>query len=441
MNILIIGSGAREHAIAESLSRSPQLPHLFCCGNSFNPGIISLSNDFWVGDINHIPAVLTAAKNWAIDLAIIGPEAPLACGLADALWDSNIPTVGPKKNLAQIESSKAFARDLMEKYNIPGLPRYQKFSGDLKGVEAFLHELGDGNYVIKANGLMGGKGVKVAGDHLHSFTEALSFCTEILASGQSFIIEEKLIGQEFSLMCFCDGERVIPMPLVQDHKRAYENDEGPNTGGMGSYSDANHSLPFLTEEEVSTAAVINQRVIKALQDECQMTYQGILYGGFIATAKGIYVIEFNARFGDPEALNVLSLLESDLVSICQALVNGNLSHSHVSFAHLATVCKYVVPQGYPDHPIRNEVIDYSEVVDKNSLYLAGVNAIDNKLLITGSRTAAFVGVANTLAKAESMAEKEIKRIKGPLFHREDVGTAQLIEKRISFMAQLKASCA
>ena len=243
MNILIVGSGAREHAIAAALHRSPQQPRIFCCGTSVNPGIKQMAVEYWVGDITDVAAIADTAKEWQISLAINGPEAPLEKGLADALWSTAIPTIGPRKKLAQIETSKGFARDLMLKHKIPGLPRYQIFS-DMKGIETFLYQLGEGNYVVKANGLMGGKGVKVAGDHLHSINEAMSYCKEIIALNQSVVIEEKLLGQEFSFMCFCDGEHIVPMPIVQDHKRAFVDDKGPNTGGMGSYSDANHRCLF-----------------------------------------------------------------------------------------------------------------------------------------------------------------------------------------------------
>ncbi|KTD12004.1 phosphoribosylamine-glycine ligase [Legionella gratiana] len=436
MNILVIGSGAREHALIKALHRSPQNPSLFCYGTSVNPGIHQLTAQYDTGDITDCAAVLSAAKLWAIDLAIIGPEAPLEQGMADALWKIGIPTIGPKKNLAQIETSKEFARDLMQKYNIQGLPRYKKFT-NLDQIESFLHELGEGNYVIKANGLMGGKGVKVAGEHLHSITEALSFCQEILNQKQTILIEEKLIGQEFSLMCFADGECLIPMPLVQDHKRAYDGDRGPNTGGMGSYSDTDHSLPFLTPNEVQDALAINNAVFHALSHECKEQYIGILYGSFIATKNGIYVIEFNARFGDPEALNVLSILESDFVALCHALVNGSLTEDKVTFAKQATVCKYTVPEGYPDSPKKNFVVDFSKIACQNYLYLASVNQVDEQIIALGSRTAAYVGIADSIFAAEMNAEHEVSLIEGPLFHRQDIGTEPLIQQRIEQMLRIR----
>src|SRR5579885_653812 len=436
MNIMIVGSGAREHAIAAALQRSFTKPHIFCCGSSVNPGIRQMTHDYWTGDITNVAMIVQAATDWQIDLVIIGPEAPLEKGLADALWNVNIPVIGPKKNMAQIETSKAFARDLMRRYHIPGLPRYQMFH-DMQGVRDFLEELGEGNYVVKANGLMGGKGVKVAGDHLQSFVEAMDFGSEILGRGQTFVIEEKLIGQEFSFMCFCDGEHVVPMPVVQDHKRAFVDDKGPNTGGMGSYSDASHSIPFLTEQDLNDAYRINESVIRALTKEFNDRYIGILYGSFIATRHGVYVIEFNARFGDPEALNVLTILDSDFAAICQALIAGNLSSGQVKFLHQATVCKYAVPNGYPDAPVKDVAIDISAVKNKSHLYLSSVHAVDGKIYAAGSRTAAYVGVADSISVAEEISEKEICAVKGPLFHREDIGTERLIRRRVYAMRGLR----
>lgn len=438
MNILTIGSGAREHAIVSALHCSTQKPTLFCFGTSLNPGIMRLCAEYSVLDIMNPADVAEKAKLLHIDFAIIGPEAPLEAGVADALWAAGIPTIGPKKALAQIETSKNFARDLMQKYHIPGLPQYQTFN-EMTGILEFLTQLGDGNYVVKACGLMGGKGVKVAGDHLHSFDDALQFCKEIFKLGQTVLIEEKLIGQEFSFMCFSDGTHLIPMPLVQDHKRAFAGDQGPNTGGMGSYSMPDHSLPFLTQQDVAAAFRINQAVVEALQQACHEKYIGILYGSFIATKKGVAVIEFNARFGDPESLNVLSILASDFVDLCMALVTGNLTDDKAHFAAKATVCKYVVPEGYPDAPKKNQLLDLSHITNTYStpFYFASVDDREGNIYALGSRTIAFVGVAKTLQEAEKMAETAASEIKGPFFHREDIGTNTLIQSRITHMHEIR----
>jgi len=436
MRIMIVGSGAREHAIARALARSKAQPMLFCFGNSQNPGIQALTLDYWIDNICALEKVGRKAREWHIDMAIIGPEAPLEQGLVDYLQQQGIPTIGPSKALAQLESSKIFTRKLLERYHIPGSPAFRCFT-DLTGVADYLQVLGEGQYVIKADGLMGGKGVKVAGDHLQSIQEAIQFCEDLINKGHSFIIEEKLIGQEFSMLSFCDGEHLVPMPLVQDHKRAFVDDKGPNTGGMGSYSDANHSLPFLTPEEVIAAQQINEAVLKALTQTCQARYQGILYGSFIATKSGVKLIEYNARFGDPEALNVLAILESDFIAICQAMISGDLCASMVRFKPMATVCKYAVPLGYPDCPQVKKPIDISTIKNPEQLYFANVNVDTHHILTSTSRALAVVGIAPTISEAELIAEQEINRIQGALFHREDIGQARLINQRIQMMQGLR----
>ena len=433
--ILLLGSGAREHAIARALACSPQNPAIACLAANKNPGIQKLAEQFKVGSISDPKSVVSFAQKCCAKLAIIGPEAPLEAGVADALWNAGIPTVGPKKAHAQIETSKGCTRDLLAKYNIPGGPLYRRFDS-LDGVAEFLEELGE-DYVVKYDGLMGGKGVKVSGDHLHSHDEALDYCTELVNRGGSFVVEEKLIGEEFSLMSFCDGEHLAHMPPVQDHKRAYEGDEGPNTGGMGSYSDADHSLPFLTDDDISHAQQINETTAQALKKEFSEGYKGVLYGGFIATADGVKLIEYNARLGDPEAMNVLPLLESDFVEVCHGIVNGNLDERNVSFSRRATVCKYAVPEGYPDSPVKGEPIDVSSVTDTSQLYYASVDMKDGTLIEAGSRTVAYVGIAGSLVKAEAKAGAEISKVRGPLFHRTDIGTTELIQKRVEHMQTLR----
>ena len=429
--ILVIGSGAREHAIIRALDRSPQEKEIYCLASNMNPGIAELCDELTIGNINDPDFVVSYVKEMGATLAIIGPENPLANGVADALWDGGIKVVGPKKDLAQLETSKAFTRDLLNEYDIPGGPQYETFNS-MDRVEDFLTELGE-NYVVKYDGLAGGKGVKVSGDHLHSHEEALAYCNELVDKNGEFVIEEKFIGEEFSLMSFCDGETLKHMPAVQDHKRAYEGDTGPNTGGMGTYSDADHSLPFLTEDDIAEAHDINIATATAVKDKFGEGYKGILYGGFMATANGVKLIEYNARFGDPEAMNVLSLLQSDFIDICNGIANGTLENVDVSFQNKATVCKYAVPEGYPDSPVKGEPIDISGVTNSDGLFYASVDIQNGQLVEAGSRTVAIVGIADTISEAEAIAEKEVSSISGPLFHRTDIGTEAVIQKRINHM--------
>ena len=433
--ILVIGSGAREHAIVRALDRSHQEKEIYCLASNMNPGIAELCDELLIGNFNDPDFVVNYTNEIGATLAIIGPENPLENGVADALWSVKVKVVGPKKNLAKLETSKAFTRDLLREYNIPGGPQYQTFNS-LAGVTEFLNVLGK-NYVVKYDGLAGGKGVKVSGEHLHSHDEALAYCQELTDKGSEFVIEEKFIGEEFSLMSFCDGNTLKHMPAVQDHKRAYEGDTGPNTGGMGTYSDANHSLPFLTENDIVEAHQINTQTAKAVKDKFGEGYQGILYGGFMATASGVKLIEYNARFGDPEAMNVLSLLDSDFIEICNGITDGTLDNLDVRFQNKATVCKYAVPEGYPNSPVKNEQINVSKIENPDGLFYASVDIQNGKLVEAGSRTVAVVGVADSISNAENIAEKEVSAIDGPLFHRSDIGTDMVIQKRINHMKSIR----
>ena len=433
--ILIIGSGAREHAILKSLSNSRAENELFCVGTNLNPGISQICKEIVIKDINNTSLITRYAKDRKISLAIVGPENPLEAGISNELLDIGIQVIGPKKELAQIETSKTFTRNLLNEYNIPGGPKYKSFKS-LVGASEFLEHLGD-DYVVKYDGLAGGKGVKVSGEHLLSKEDALQYCHEIVKKGGSFLIEEKFIGEEFSLMSFSDGVSLKHMPLVQDHKRADENDLGPNTGGMGTYTDVNHSLPFLNDDDIATARMINEKTAEALKDRFNEGYKGILYGGFIATKAGVKLIEYNARFGDPEAMNVLSILKTDFVDICNAIIDEKLSVTEVEFENIATVCKYAVPEGYPEKPTKGERIDVSSVNNMENLFFASVGVNDGELIEEGSRTVACVGKGSSIHEAERIAEKEISCVKGPLFHREDIGTRKLIKKRIAHLESLR----
>ena len=435
MNVLLIGSGAREHAIARAIDNSQNNNSLHCFASNINPGIADVCSGFSLGNINDPKDVVRYAKETSSTLAVIGPENPLASGVADALWDVGVKVVGPKKDLAQVETSKAFTRDLLKEYNISGGPRYQTF-GSMIGIDDFLTELGE-KYVVKYDGLAGGKGVKVAGDHLQSHEDALDYCMELVDKGGKVVIEEKFIGQEFSIMSFCDGKTLRHMPAVQDHKRAYEGDTGPNTGGMGTYSDADHSLPFLKDSEIQEAHTINVATAKALKNKFGEGYKGVLYGGFMATGSGVKLIEYNARFGDPEAMNVLPLLKSDFVDICESIADGTLDGIDVQFQNKASVCKYAVPEGYPDDPVKGEPINVSSLENSDRLFYASVDIKHGSLVEAGSRTVAVVGIADSIAEAEVIAEKEVSSVSGPLFHRSDIGTETVIQDRINHMSSLR----
>ena len=437
MKILLVGNGGREHAIGEAIKRSAHNPELVVFANKNNPGLMKIANEYQVtDDLSNTNDLKKFVDEQKPDFAFVGPDNPIADGVCDFLEEIGIPAVGPKKAVARVESSKSFARDLLVKYNIPGAPKFKNFES-MEGVSEFLNELGEENYVVKADGLMYGKGVKIAGEHLMSIEEALEYAKECLEACGKCVVEEKLMGVEFSLMSFADGKTLIDMPPVQDHKRAFEKDKGPNTGGMGSYSDADHLLPFLTQKDMIQAQEISTKMLEALHKETGEYFKGILYGGFMITKNGVKLIEYNARFGDPEALNVLPILKTDFVDICQAIIDQNLISIKVEFENQATVCKYVVPKGYPDTPQKNAELDFSDFPKNAIMFYSSVNEKDGKIYTSGSRSIGVVGVADTIAEAEEIAEKAVQSIKGNVFHRPDIGTESLLQARVQFLEELR----
>jgi len=439
-NILLLGNGAREHAIAEAISRSAPKPRLFSFMKANNPGIASLSETVKLGSYSDLKAIKGFAAQNKIEFVVIGPEDPLSNGVVDALAQIGIPAVGPTKSLARLETSKSFTRNLVSKYNIPGNPQFKVFTS-IEGVETFVNKLE--GIVIKPDGLTGGKGVMVQGDHFATREEALKICRKILTENQSLIVEEKFDGEEFSLQCLCDGKTVVATPLVQDHKRRFEGDKGPNTGGMGSYSLPNHSLPFLNPEDTLAGLEISRKVAALIQ-ETGSPYKGIMYGGFIATKTGVKLLEYNARFGDPEAMNILPLLKTDFLEICRHIIAGTLDKLKIEFEPKATVCKYVVPKGYglpanhPDAVSSRAKIEVGNV-RKARLYYSSVDKKEDSLYLSSSRAIGIVGIADTLEKAEKIAQDGVKAIKGPVAYRADIGTSELIQKRIDHMKKIRGT--
>ena len=437
--ILLIGKSGRLDCLADALFSSQHSKTIHILSEVRSQGLLE-KGDVIIGKTDNISFVESAAARIRPDFAVVGPEEPLAAGVVDALARLGIPSVGPTQSLARLESSKAFTRRLLDKYGIPGNPRYRIFDST-HGIVEYLTRLG--RFVMKPDGLTGGKGVKVFGDHLTSVAEAFEYSKEIFDSGsQSIVVEECLDGEEFSLQSLFDGRNIVHAPPVQDHKRAWENDTGPNTGGMGSYSCADHSLPFLSHDQLAIAAEINRKVGEALFKETGQPYKGILYGGFMVTARGLRVIEYNARFGDPEIMNVLPLMEGDFVEVCEAIIEGRLNEINISFRQKATVCKYVVPEGYPNNSASDALIEFEEVKMMKEygstlrMFYAAVNDRNGKHYLTGSRALAFLGMGETVAEAEQLAETAARAVKGPVFHRADIGTAGLLEQRVRHMRQI-----
>src|SRR3989338_5202388 len=419
MKILLIGSGAREHCIAETLKRNKKA-ELYSYVKSKNPGIIGLSKSFELGSYNDLEKIRDYANKIKPDFAFIGPEEPLNNGVVDLLKEINIESVGPTKSLARLETSKSFARNLLRKYKIEGNPKFEIFNkNNINDAKVFIDSLNQ--CVIKPDGLTGGKGVKVQSDHFQTNKEAVDYCKEVLQTHPSVIVEEKLEGEEFSLQCLTDGKTVIATPPAQDHKRAFNDDKGPNTGGMGSYSCENHLLPFLTKKDVEEGLKMTQKVADAIRKETGEFYKGVMYAGLIVTKNGVKLVEYNARFGDPETMNVLPLMETDFIDVCNAIINQQLHKIKIKFENKATVCKYAVPKGYPNNPVK-ENIKVGKVPQNARMYYASVDKKEDGLYMTGSRAIAFLGIGSNLEEAESIAEEAVSKVKGKVFHRKDIGT-------------------
>ena len=399
--VLAVGGGGREHAIVDALVRSGA--DVCAVMKNRNPGIARLAKDLLLTKETEVAKVMEYARDHSIDLAIIGPEAPLKAGLSDALRAEGIGVVGPSKRAARMETDKGFARSLLAKHHVPGNLRFGVFEALAPAIE-FAKEA-DFQLAVKPVGLTG-KGVKVEGEQLKDEGEVLGYIREIFdrsIGGAGVVLEEKIVGEEFTLQAFVDGARVVPMPLVQDHKRAFEGDLGPNTGGMGSYSLEDHLLPFVSKDDLALAMESMRRTVDALSKE-DCVYQGVLYGQFMLTSKGPRIIEFNVRFGDPEAMNVLPLLDSNLVEICHGIAGGKLASSSVSFARMATVCKYVVPTGYGLEPKANLPIEVDEravASEGAKVFYAAVNEENGRIMTSSSRAVGIVGIASDLEGAEA----------------------------------------
>lgn len=409
MNVLVIGSGGREHAIVEAISRSPKAEKIYAAPG--NAGIAQLAECVAIKD-TEVDKLLDFAQSNAIDLTVVGPEASLAVGVVDRFREAGLKIFGPTKAATEIESSKDFAKRLMKKYDVPTAD-YATFTNYEEAL-AYVKR-GSLPTVLKYDGLAAGKGVVIATTMEEAEATLRDMLLDTKFGDGRVVIEEFLTGEEFSLMCFVAGSKICPMPVAQDHKRAYDNDEGPNTGGMGAYTE----LPFVSDEDHAYAMEnIMQRVADALVKEgCPFT--GVLYGGLMKTPQGIKVIEFNARFGDPETEVVLPRLKSDAVDLFMAVASDE--QPAAEWSEGATLGIVLASKGYPGSYDKGSVIRGAECVE-SKIYHMGTAIKDGELVTAGGRVMIVVAEAPTLREAQQKAEADVARIKcDNLFHRTDIG--------------------
>lgn len=415
MKILVIGSGGREHALVWKIAQSKKVEKIYCAPG--NAGIAQLAECVEIG-VEELDRLVAFAKETQIDLTVVGPEVPLTMGIVDRFEEAGLRIFGPNQNAAVIEGSKEFSKQLMRKYGVP-TAAYGSFT-DLNAALAYLDQVG-APIVVKADGLAAGKGVVVAMD----LATAKQAVRDIMAdqvfgsAGNKVVIEEFLDGEEVSVLAFSDGKTVVPMVSAQDHKRAYDHDEGPNTGGMGAYSPA----PIYTPE---MASFVQEHILKPTIDGMAKEgrlYKGVLYAGLMVTEDGVKVLEFNARFGDPETQAVLMRLDSDLVEIMEAVVDGHLADQEIYWQENPAVCVVIAAGGYPKSYRKGDEITGLEAAgEKAVVFHAGTKGENGKFFSNGGRVLGVTATGKDIADAIHTAYEAVDEIHfADCFCRRDIG--------------------
>ena len=415
MKVLVVGGGGREHAICWKLAQSPKITELFCAPG--NAGIAQVATCVNI-KATDVEGMVKWAKENAMDFVMVAPDDPLALGMVDAFDEAGIPAFGPKANAAIIEASKAFSKSLMKKYNIP-TAAYETFT-ELDKALAYIDEQG-APIVVKADGLALGKGVVVAS----TVEEAKQAVREMMedkkfgASGSTVVIEECMVGPEVTVLAFCDGEHLVPMLSSQDHKRVYDGNQGPNTGGMGAFCPSPNYTPEIAE---FCQKNIFQPTVEALKAEGR-PFKGVIYFGLMLTEKGPKVVEYNARFGDPETQPILSMLDTDLLDIFQACVNGTLDQVDIKWKDGAACCIVLASGGYPIAHKTGYVISGLDKVEGAAVFHAGTKRNENgEIVNNGGRVLGVTAVGSDLQDAVAKAYAACEPISWTDMHkRTDIG--------------------
>ncbi|SDJ95855.1 phosphoribosylamine--glycine ligase [Natronincola ferrireducens] len=403
MKVLVIGGGGREHTIVWKLRQSPKVTEIYCAPG--NPGIDALAKCVDISSDN-IEELVEFSREMSVDLTVVGPEIPLVEGIVDRFKDAGLNIIGPSMAAAQLEGSKAFSKRFMEKYNIP-TAAYHEIGSYEEAIEVLKHY--SFPVVIKADGLAAGKGVLICEDQV----EAEKALQDILihnifgTSGSKVVIEEFLEGIETSILCFVDGKAIVPMVSSQDHKRIFDGDKGPNTGGMGTYSPN-----YVYTDEIASVVetTILKPTLKGIQQE-NMDYRGILFIGLMITKEGPKVLEYNVRFGDPETQVVLPRLETDLVEIFDAILQQQLSNIAIKWNNQAVVCVVLASGGYPDAYEKGKEITGIETVDNNTMvFHAGTAIKDGKLVTNGGRVLGVTSWGEDIETARNQAYDSVDKI-------------------------------
>lgn len=415
MKILVVGSGGREHAICYSLLKGKKVNEIYCAPG--NAGISEIAQCLSIKD-NDIDNLYKFAKENKIDLTIVGPEVPLVDGIVDKFEKENLRIFGPNKKCSMLEGSKAFSKEFMIKHDIP-TAKYKEYMD----LDEAINEIDSFGYpvVIKADGLAAGKGVVIAKDK----EEGIKALREMMSdkkfgsAGEKIVIEEFLKGIETSILAFVDNNTIVPMESAKDHKKVYNNEEGPNTGGMGTFSPSNiydEQLSHIVKKEVL------DKTLKGFKDD-NLNYKGILFIGLMITDDGPKVLEYNVRFGDPETQSVLLRLETDLIEIIEAILENRLNEIHIKYDEKNAVCVMLTSGGYPESYEKGKVITGLDKVDEDIvIFHSGTKIIDNKLVTNGGRVIGISAKGNSLEEASKKVYENIEKIKFEGMHyRTDIG--------------------
>lgn len=421
MKVLVIGGGGREHALVWKIAQSPLVQRVYCAPG--NPGIGEIAENVNIA-ADDITALLAFAKKEEVDLTVVGPEAPLSLGIVDLFEEYGLRIFGPRRNAAVIEASKAFSKDLMKKYNVP-TAAYEVFT-EVEPAVAFIDKLGV-PIVVKADGLAAGKGVIIA----QTREEAVGAVTEMLSgnafgsAGSRVVIEEFLKGEEASFLALTDGKNIIPLASAQDHKAAYDNDQGPNTGGMGAYSPAPVVNPAIHQKAMEE---VMRRTVDGMAAEGR-PYVGVLYAGLMIDGDSVKTLEFNARFGDPECQPLLMRMRSDIVPILMAGAEGDMGGITIDWHDKAAVCVVMAAGGYPAEYRKGDDItglDAASMMDDLFVFHAGTAARDGRIVTSGGRVLGVTALGDTVQEAIERAYAGVKLIGWEGAHfRTDIGKKAL----------------
>ena len=430
--VLLVGRWGKTHALAKAITKNPS-KQLYCFMDKPNAGIVQLTYDYRLGNMENVEEILSYAKEKNVDFVVIVPHMTLTQGLADRLLEEGIPFIGPTKKCSELETDKGFLRDLLQAAGLDVSPAFRIFY-DAESTVEYIEDY-DGEFAVKPAGVTEGDGVKVIGIQLKDKADAIEYVKEIFERNMGglprVLIEEKLIGEEFTIQAFADGKTLHVMPVTRDYKLLNDGDSGLNTPGMGSISFADHKLPFLSQEDFDLCIKVMGKTIRYLAKEYDEYYRGILSGQFILTRDGPKVIEFNVRPGDSEILNIVPILKTDFMDICHAIYHQVLSEVEIEYEDVATVCKYIVKKGfpYPEGKMHME-IDEKGIEESGGHLFYSCFKVDENIYEPSPRGVAVTATGEMLELAWEKCEEMIsKYIKGEdIWHRHDIGMAKLLNK-------------